>query len=192
MTRFIEELREALEASLEPVLVEKVFIDEARLKPGYLYNEVLASAICRSLCMVVVYSPIYERHPYCLREYRAMEILQEQRMEMLQSSLGRRAGLIVPILLRGKVADLPQKIKEHIHFCDFSKFTTASPKIRRNRAYVEKIELIAEYIYELYQDFEKVNCDPCRDCGIFSLPAESEVAPWRIPVQVSEARLPLT
>ena len=38
MTRFIDELKEALESSIEPYLDEEVYIDKDRLKPGYKYN----------------------------------------------------------------------------------------------------------------------------------------------------------
>lgn len=191
MRRFVEELKEALEASLGPLLEEGVFIDEDRLRPGYLYNDVLASAICQSLCMVVVYSPIYERHPYCLREYRAMELLQEERLRLLGGTLGRGVGLIIPILLRGRLEDLPDKIKGHIHFCDFSKFTMASPKIRRKQEYVDKIENIAQYVYDLHRGFAQIETDLCRDCHTFNLPATLEVAPWRLAQGTAEPKLPL-
>src|SRR5215510_8791933 len=70
---FIEELKKALKRHLDAYLDEGVYIDEERLRGGDLYNEKLAEAICQSVCMIVVYMPKYERHPYCLREYAAME-----------------------------------------------------------------------------------------------------------------------
>ncbi len=41
MRRFIDELREALNSSIEPYLDERVYVDD-RLVPGYRYNEELA------------------------------------------------------------------------------------------------------------------------------------------------------
>src|SRR3954447_18759174 len=83
MKGFMDQLKRALKAELEPLLDEEVYIDDERLKPGSLYNEALASAICESICMIVVYSPRYERHEYCRREFAAMESLEQPRKQML-------------------------------------------------------------------------------------------------------------
>src|SRR5689334_16819835 len=79
MRQFINDLEQALKAYIEPWLVEEVYIDRDRLLPGYEYNEALAHAICQSVCMIVVYSPTYQDSSYCLREYAAMERLEEKR-----------------------------------------------------------------------------------------------------------------
>ncbi|HKH46241.1 MAG TPA: toll/interleukin-1 receptor domain-containing protein [Thermoanaerobaculia bacterium] len=182
MKRFIDELERALQSSLGPYLREGVYIDKKRLSAGYKYNEALAQAICQSVCMIVVYSPIYEKSSYCLREFTAMQRLEEKRFKAMESSISSQCGLIIPILFRGNAAELPPIIREHIHFCDFSRFTTASTKITRHRESVEKIEQIARYIYDLYERFGKSGSDPCSQCTSFRLPAETEVQPWRTPV----------
>src|SRR5690349_8199636 len=78
---FIRELKTALKQYLDAYLDEEVYIDEDRLQGGDFYNEKLAEAICQSVCMIVVYTPKYERHPYCLREYAAMEELELKRLQ---------------------------------------------------------------------------------------------------------------
>ena len=57
--------------------VSQVFVDWRRLQGGYFFNATLAHALCQSVCMLVVYTPTYFSlvHPYCAREYRAMEAL---------------------------------------------------------------------------------------------------------------------
>lgn len=182
MKRFVEELESALQSSLGPYLREGVYIDKNRLSAGYKYNEALAEAICQSVCMVVVYSPIYEASSYCRREFTAMQRLEEKRFRAMQSSVSAHCGLIIPILLRGKAEEFPSIIREHIHFCDFSRFTTASTKITRHRESVEKIEQIARYIFDLYERFRTSGSDPCSQCTSFRLPAEEEVPSWRTPV----------
>jgi len=182
LTRFMDELKRALQSSLGPFLTEGVFLDEDRLKPGYLYNEALAKAICQSLCMIVVYAPIYERSTYCLREFTAMQRLEDERFRKLKDFLPAEYGLIIPILLRGKAEDLPEKIRKHRHFCDFSKFTTASTEMTRHPEFVDKIEQIALYIWELYQGFRSAGWDPCSQCTSFQLPDETKVQPWRAPI----------
>jgi hypothetical protein len=81
--------------------------------------------------------------------------------------------------LRGKKEHIPEKIRDHIHFCDFSKYSTASPDISTNPDYVKKIDDIAYYIYDLYRKFEDAGQDICTDCDQFRLPDEQQIKPWR-------------
>jgi TIR domain len=184
MKAFVEELKQALTDYVDPYLDEEIYIDKEQLGGGDHYNEVLAQAICQSLCMIVVYVPKYERHEYCRREYRAMEILEQRRVELCgQARLGNR-GMIIPIILRGD-GDLPDKIRDHAHFCNFTKYSTASQNIRSNPECVEQLERVALNIYEIYQAFEGI--DACGDCAEFALPSSAEAPPWR---QVRAAPFP--
>jgi hypothetical protein len=174
---FMDQLRTALKAELELLLDEEIYVDEERMKPGYRYNEELASAICQSVCMLVVYSPRYERHDYCVREYEAMERLEKKRLELLGSSLPGR-GFIIPVVLRG-ADDIPSRIKSQTHYADFSRFTLASPDLIRNPEYIGEIQKIAKVIHEHYQLFERASIDPCLACTGFALPTVQELIPWR-------------
>lgn len=175
---FMDQLKAALKAELEPLLDESVYIDEERLKPGYRYNEALATAICESICMIVVYSPTYERHEYCLREFEGMERLETQRRRLLGLEENDPRGFIIPIVLRG-FDQLPDRIKKRTQCVDFSRFSLAMPDILRNPLYVEKIQEIAKVIHEQYQQFTNVSSDPCLACAGFQLPARPEVTAWR-------------
>jgi hypothetical protein len=168
MQQFIKELTDALKNYIEPYLGEPVFIDEERLKPGYLFNPALAEALCQSVCMIVVYSPTYEDRPYCLREYAAMEELQERRFRMMGRTIGER-GMIIPIVFRGEEF-IPPKLKGHIHYADFSRFTLAETGIKNSPPYINKIEDIARHIRRLYDDLNGLAADPCEDCGSFVIP----------------------
>jgi hypothetical protein len=183
MTSFIDQLKGALDAYLDPLLDEQVYIDTQRLQPGYRYNEALARAICQSVCMVVVYSPKYERHEYCVREYEAMVKIEASRRTLLGAA-GNGLGLIIPVILRGG-DDVPPRIREHVHCVDFSKFTLATPRLASNPEYVGQIQRIAEAIYSQYRVFSEVGANPCRDCETFSLPPASMVAAWRTPTFVN-------
>jgi hypothetical protein len=178
---FIEQLSRAFRIYLErhmDIDDNSMYIDEERLKPGYKYNEALAQAICESLCMIVVYSPRYEHHPYCLREFTAMERIEEKRKALLGPK-GNGKGFIIPIILGGE-GDLPPKIKNSIHYYNFSKFTLASTEIRRNKDFIPDIERICLVIHELcralaplHQTLEDI------DCTSFQLPGKHEIPPWR-------------
>lgn len=176
MKTFIKQLKECLEDYLDLYLNEKVYIDESRLQPGCHYNEALASSICHSVCMIVIYTPKYKKHPYCLREYRAMECIEKKRIELLGENVKNldNMGMIIPIILRGEI---PPKIKDNVHYCDFSKYTTASPQIKKDPECVAKIEKIVNTIREHYEIFDELGLDPC-ECESFSLPLEDDIKTW--------------
>jgi hypothetical protein len=174
---FMDQLKTALKSELDALLDEEVFIDEERLKPGYEYHEELARAICESVCMIVVYSPRYLRHEYCVREYEAMKRLEDQRRALLGEAAHGR-GFIIPIIFRAD-AEILARVKQHKHYCDFSRFTLATQDMSRNVEYVDEIRKIANVIYEQYKLFRVIRADPCAACLDFRLPPASEIAPWQ-------------
>lgn len=179
---FIDQFKAALKAYLEPFMDEGVYVDVDRLKAGFKYDEALAQAICQSVCMVVVYSPVYERRSYCGREYAAMEWLEAKRLARLAGADASR-GLIIPVVLRG-FEQLPARIQQGRQAIDFSHFTLATQEMSRNPDFVERIQEIAQQIYAHFTAFSAAGDDPCQDCLAFSLPVESDVAPWRPPPAV--------
>ena len=176
MKPFIEQLTELLEGFLEPYMDEEVYKDD-RLKPGYKYNESLAEALCHSICMIVVYSPVYEDRVYCLREYATMEKIEEDRFKLMGQALPADHGMIIPIILRGS-DDLPDHIKGNIHFVDFSQFMLEETTINRPE-YRKKIEDIAKHIHELRKKFKLIGQDPCGDCPGYKITPEAGLKPWR-------------
>jgi hypothetical protein len=174
---FLNQLTKALSSSLEPYPFEEGPYVDKELQPGEHFDQKLADAICRSVCMIVIYFPKYGVHQYCLREFEAMRRLEKDRLALLGAN-GNGRGLIIPILLRGKVKDLPEEIRNHIHCCDFSKFTTATGDISKDPDYVAQIESIASYIDELRKDFAALDQGICDDCHTFRLPDPDTVTPW--------------
>jgi len=172
---FMDQLVNVLNDYLDPYFKERLYLDKEELQVGERFERKLAEAICRSVCMIVVYSPKYDTRNFCLREYRAMEILEQRRLHLLGDRAQGR-GLIIPIVLRG---NLPDKIKQNIHYYDFSSFTTATRDIRKNSKYVKAIDEIAEYIYSLKEDLEGLEIDVCGDCESFTLPPADSVSPLR-------------
>src|SRR4030095_13512 len=124
----------------------------------------------------VVYSPTYEKHSYCLREFAAMEYLEKERWSLLGAS--NKPGLIIPVILRGK-DELPARIKDCTHYCDFSQFTLATTRLSKNPKYVKEIEKIVAVIYEHYKTFSDPKVDVCSFCDSCRIPPEEDVAPWR-------------
>ena len=169
MSQFVEQLRKTIDDYTEPFMDEKACYDKARLKPGYAYNEELAEAICHSACMVVVYVPKYERHDYCVREFHAMEMIEQKRKTAVGAGVLGNRRMIIPIILRADLEKgLPGLIKNFIQYCDFTKYTTAKPDFRRNSGYVQKVDEVAHTIYEIYDRLQQP--DPCTECNQFRLP----------------------
>jgi hypothetical protein len=184
MSRFVTELVSALESSLEPYMDLKVCIDADRLKPGYLYNEALAEDICRSLCMVSVFVPKYLDHEYCRREIEAMQQVEDRRREA--GFLARTHGCLIPVVLRGDIAELPDAIKGRVHSCDFSKFTTATRRIGRQREFARQIDEIAKFINELRRSC----ASDAHDCASAAMPTAAQADRWK-PAVPTKPMLPL-
>jgi hypothetical protein len=179
MKSFIKDFYLALSAELDLLLEKKVFLDQERLKGGYFYNQALATALCESACMIMVFTPRYfsMENSYCAREYKAMEDLEKARLPLLGPSNGKLKGLIIPVVLRS-VDSLPAEIKDHRQYHDFSKFTLSERKMMRNPRYEPKIKEIAQYIDERYKCLMAVSDQLPSDCKAFSFPTEDEISAW--------------
>ena len=176
MTDFINELAEALRQSITLYLANaEIFVDLKRLKPGYVFDASIASALCQSLCLIAVYVPPYEERAYCLREFEGMERLEGVRKARLKLPELFDKGMIIPIVFRGK--DLPSKITKRYQYFDLSRFTPGAQSLLKNRKYAVAIDEIAQYVAALSKAV--AGTDVCADCDAYVLPAESDVAPWR-------------
>jgi hypothetical protein len=189
--KFIDQLTRAIKSYLEPFLDEEVYIDTERLNPGYEHSEAIADAICKSLCMIVVYSPRYEKHMYCLREFEAMREVEKKRKAVLGNGAMRGRRLIIPIIFRTRInGEIPEELKETNTYCDFSKFTTASSDISQNAEYVAEIEKIARTIVEHYNELEDAGYDIGSSCNTFELPDEADVNGWKRSLAIKPKRFP--
>jgi hypothetical protein len=169
MKAFMGDLKQALQSSLEPYSRLPLYIDD-RLQPGYHYNEALALALCRSVAMVVVYTPRWAESDYCQRELHGMLKLEQRRRRLAEGAMPREYGLIVPVLLRGRREQIPNDIRNNMHYCDFSRYTTAEGRIGTNSGYIQQIEQIASYIYELQEALAPFAERACATCSKFRLP----------------------
>ena len=176
MQEFVRELARALRSELEPLIGDfvdtTVYLDEERLKGGEKFNLSLARALCASACWVMVYVPQYFRRDYCQREFRAMQILEEQRLSHPDVGLEPHKGMIIPIILRGKREQLPAGLSEEVHCLEFSRFSTASSEILRHEFFIEQIAERAAFIEEIFQ----LGNGLTQDCGQFSIPELEEIS----------------
>jgi hypothetical protein len=154
-----------------------VFWDRQRLESGepWAGGRKLAAAICQSVCMVPILTPLYFRSTYCMKEYVAMKMLEQRRRPALPG--GGNTGLIIPIVLRG-TGLLPPEITKHRQYFDFSNFLLSDTEIDKNPVYHVNIQKIAAYVSKLYESFKSLPDDPSEHCSEFELPKESQLDEW--------------
>ncbi|MDX6603256.1 MAG: hypothetical protein QOF13_2458 [Solirubrobacterales bacterium] len=173
MREFVDELAKALRSELEPLIgdfvKDTVYLDEERLKGGEKFNLALARALCASACWVMVYVPQYFRRPYCQREFRAMQILEERRLTDI--GLEPHKGMIIPIILRGERERLPNGLGEEVHCLEFSRFSTSNSEIIRHESFIDQIAERAAFIEEVFQ----LGNGLTEDCSQFSIPELEEI-----------------
>jgi hypothetical protein len=175
MQEFVTELAKALRSELEPLIGDfvetTVYLDEERLRGGNKFNLALGQALCASACWVMVYVPQYFRRDYCQREFRAMQILEEQRLNQPDNGLEPQEGMIIPIILRGKREHLPDGLSEEIHCLEFSRFSTASSEILRHPSFIDQIAECALFIQKIFE----LGHGSSHDCRQFSIPELDQV-----------------
>src|SRR4030095_12354568 len=98
------------------------FYDKSRIQGGQYIEPVIADAICKSVCMVAIYSPQYlnEEYTYCARELMAMQLLEHKRLNLLPVT-ERANGLIIPIIYRG-AKYFPKEKFGGVHYYNFEKY----------------------------------------------------------------------
>jgi hypothetical protein len=175
---YTQRIVEDLKAELELRVAHEVYRDTERLKGAEFYQESLATAICKSVCMVVLFWPTYfsEEHTFCAREFRAMEELERQRLLLLEDEAERQNGLIVIIALRD-FALIPQEIRERRLCKNFEPYTLKS-NMRRNPGFQQDVIDISKYISDRVRVFATVDTQRLPECEQFRLPAAGEILTW--------------
>jgi hypothetical protein len=183
--RFYEAFRRELAIQVDFYLPGMdVYLDTNRVRGGDFFNRELASALCSSVCMVMLFNPLYfdASNSYAAREYRAMVALEQQRLALLPAAGSR--GLIIPIVIRGS---LPDAIKGERHF--YSMDYVAAEDLRTQRAR-KALKLVADDIYQRHKAFRSALGDPFAMCKDFEFPSEGDIMEWLDGVTAPSAKIP--
>ncbi len=175
LNSFAEQICDALETELRTQLDNKpVFLDKRSLQGGYILNPTIAGSICRSVCMVVIFTRNYlsEDKLFCASELYAMLECEKARHETIGIANPDKS-FIITIVLRNP--DHVPKILEKRLFYDFSPFTLAEEQIRLNPNYAATIAKIASYIADCFEEMEGHERKICQGCEQFSMPDVDEV-----------------
>ena len=179
---YTERIVEDLKAELELRVAREVYRDLERLKGAEFYQEALAAALCRSVCMVVLFWPGYfsEEHTFCAREFKAMEELEKQRLSLLPKDQ-RDKGLIVILALRD-FGQIPREITMS-RLCKDFEAHTMKRNMRIDPGFQRDIFDVGSYIAERVRTFQTFAPDIFRGCDDFRLPLEQHILSWVRQVQ---------
>jgi hypothetical protein len=171
-----QHLVSSLETELNRWLDMEVYVDKDHLKGGDFFNNELAKALCESVCLIVVYTPNYfsKKETYCAREYRAMELLEKKRWDILGIPKNKKHSFIIPIVYRG-YKKLPENIKNERQYYPFENYQLTGQDNLQNPEYAEIIKEIAEYIQERRDELSWVEHEVCKCCDEISFPLEDDV-----------------
>jgi hypothetical protein len=173
---FVGRLKEELQDRFAQFVTDPIVTDHD-FQTGANFNKAIAQKICESACLLVVYMPVYQRKPFCLQEYTAMELLQAERYNALQQDLSAQYGMILPLVYTGEESKIPEWISKHINYKNISKFTIADPEaVFDQHDFREWLVKIANMVDSLYNAFQASPTDPCQTCGTYALPDEQHAA----------------
>jgi hypothetical protein len=128
--------------------------------------------------MVVLYWPTYfsQEYTFCAREFKAMEDLEAQRLQLLDDEAEKQNSLIIILAIRGFEL-IPHAIKAR-RLCKNFEAYTMKPDMRADPAFQQDMFDISKYIADRVRVFQLLNDDPFSGCTSFRLPPAQNIEPW--------------
>jgi len=169
---FVKELVNGLETEIYAQTKKRVWFDVDRLQGGSRIDQEIGPDICKSVCMILIYTPLYfdTEHVYCARELKAMQDLEEKRLKVLKD---KGKGLIIPIVLRG-ANRFPLALSKERLFYKFTDIQFNNPAEKVQVKYAKEILDIANYIVDRCFSLDEVADQLPHDCETFALPSYDE------------------
>jgi hypothetical protein len=168
---FVDDFVEGLKKEIYSQTRKQVWFDKF-MKGGYRIDDEIGPDICKSVCMIVLYTPLYfdTEHTYCARELKAMEDLEEQRLKLLKD---RGKGLIIPVVLRGE-KKFPIALREKRLYYVFSDIEFNNPADKIREKYSKEIKEMAEYILDRCDLLDEASKAAPHDCDAYFLPSKDD------------------
>ena len=140
----VKAIYEALVEELEIQVDEGVH--PLRAEPGDVLDGTLAEALCRTSCMVLLFTGNYfsGKRPYCTREYLMMREIEARRLKQFGVPVSKKHGLVIPIVLSNPER-MPAELKRRV-WCDFQSFEQTREGIEYPKTFFTEIRKIAQYI----------------------------------------------
>jgi hypothetical protein len=140
-------VKDRIEQSLASLVPNpKVFIDETGITVADDWEETLGRALCRSVAMVAICTPMYyhREHRWCGIEWATMHALSAKRLP------GKNFKAIIPLLAR-KSDPLPQAVQK-VQYADLSKILTRSRRFHTTNEFRERMQTVTDNC-SLYQKY---------------------------------------
>jgi len=180
---FVLQLQEALDNEIQPLIGLKSYLDTDNLTGGDYFEKKLQNALCHSVCLIVVYIPMYfnEDKTFCTREFMAMKRIEKYRFRRLEKKVFDES-FIIPIRYRVDPPVVHNGIQDvlfnKMQYYDFSNFSLGEWRISRNSKYMKEISELAQSIHEKYHMLQSINNHLDEICQNFKFPTESEACCW--------------
>ena len=162
LNSFAEELHDALESEFAAYVDGKpeFFYDKLCLEEGMFIVNEIKRALRNSIFMLLIYTPNYLGGSlYCASELYYMLEVEKKRLEKLSEKGVADVSMIIPIILRGEVDDLPEILTRNGRLVneDFAKFALHQVTGRKLKETEEYGEVIRKFVRNVfYSCHEKV------------------------------------
>lgn len=179
---FLDQLKIALETSIEPYLnqIRVVYQDKYNLEkniPDEELTKKLGQAICESVCWIIIFGPAYQERIWCLREFMAMEQIEEKRKQLLGSKYDRLRTMIFPLIIDNK-SHIPNKVRE-ISINNFLTYELISQKNSKSNNTERYLEALARIIYKHFFNLRTLNYNKStNECTQFKLSSVEDTKKW--------------
>lgn len=149
-----------------------VFLDTS-IQSGTSWEGELKKALCKSLTMVALCSPIYyhKSHVWCGREWAAMEALRKKRIQ------NETLCNIIPLIVRESSA-LPEPVA-NIQWINLTPALMTGKRYYSTREFRTRVKEVVNLIEKVA--FEIAENQVLPRCEGFEIPTESAFANWQPP-----------
>jgi hypothetical protein len=174
MLDYARRVRDAVKSELAVWLADpQVFLDESSIPGGTDWQKTLSAGLCRSVAMVAICTPMYYHpaHPWCAREWAAMEQLSEVRLPSDPQKT------IIPVMFRLQTS-LPMAVSKIQHI-DFSKVATSGWTYFRTADFKKKILQIVDRIAVIAEALQRDDRVP--SCDKYQIPDAAPFADYHAP-----------
>lgn len=170
---FVNDFAAGLKLEIYAQTRRKIWIDYEFLKGGSRLDEEIGPNLCRSACMILLYTPLYfdTDHIYCARELKGMHDLETKRLRHLKD---KGKGLIIPVILRGEKRFPKAFSGEDRLYYNFTDIEFNNPLDKLRVKYSKELKSIAEYIIDRCEVLDEIVPNLTHDCETYCLPSSDD------------------
>jgi hypothetical protein len=143
--RLVKALADELQDQFKDEGGAQVYLDELRLKPGFVWNEGLRTGLCRSAVTIAFLLRTYFESEYCKTEWAISEELNKLRVPN-----GVHEAAIIPILLKRDVP-LPQEVARIQYSDAFQELLVSGSDPTKHDKWPQVVDGVIQRIYELME-----------------------------------------